>query len=208
MITSLFCVIEGMDGVGKSTLIQNLKSKLKDNQLRNKFIFLQEPTTLASGKNIRKLLRQKNDLSIHDWLNLFIDDREKNFLENIKPALAANKIIIQDRYFYSTAAYQGKTNADDNYTPEKIIKLNQQKGFPEPDILFYLELSPEEALERIKKARKHIEIFETLSHLKKIYINYKRLLPSSAIILDAQKPQEDLCKEVFEKIRTRIPNFF
>lgn len=165
---------------------------------RGKFsgvVCLKEPTDLPEGKRIRELLSSEKELSSRDWLELFLADREANVKKNIVPLKKSGNLILQDRYYYSTAAYQA-----DSSGPEEILSVNRARGFPEPDILFYLDISPEAAFERIVKNRDKRECFETIHHLRKIYDNYQKILPSSAIILDASSSIEEILKQIISFI--------
>ena len=136
MKRGLFVVIEGVNGSGKTTLINAFKESL-DSETKDDYVFLKEPSNLPTGQEIKQLLKNINDLSYLSPLftkdrnikpSLFIKDREENIKHNIKPSLSAGKVVIQDRYYYSTMVYQG---LDDSEIKTKVLI--------EPDLLFYLD---------------------------------------------------------------------
>ena len=207
----LFCVFEGIDGSGKTTLIEKVYDKLKTKNKKLQIILLKEPTNLKTGLELREHLIKKSNLSNKAWLDLFIQDRKENYIKNICPALNENKIILQDRYFYSTAAYQGtelnpkiKNLNQEFYSPEDIIKLNLKEKFLLPELLFYLKIDPKISFERINSKRAHLEIFESIEKLKIISKNYEKVLPTNTIFLDAMENLEELSEIVIQKIEQKL----
>jgi len=115
----LLIAFEGIDGTGKTTQIRLLAEKLTARGHR--VVATREPTDGKYGRKIRELFTKRHHVSAQEELDLFIADRKEHVREVIAPALAAGKIVLTDRYYFSTAAYQGAAGQD----PEKIIKLNQ-----------------------------------------------------------------------------------
>lgn len=192
-----FVVLEGIDGSGKTTAWNRLKDRLAG---QPGFLFLREPTELPTGLRIRACLqgREPPPRTDAEWTALFLQDRKENVSQNVEPALQAGKTVIQDRYKYSTAAYQAENQ-------QKARKLLQdQKEFPEPDILIYLELSAEDALKRIDRRSESREHFETLERLQRISQNYDSLLPDSCIRIDAQLSPENIEARLLEVIQKII----
>ncbi len=170
-----FIVIEGIDGSGKSTLANRLGAALLQNGVTAVVDF--EPTgDSPAAKKIRFLLKDKGALSPAalnlQLLELFQEDRSWHIKHKISPALNEGKTLILDRYYFSTAAYQGET------TEESLRLASRFHNDPEilkPDLVFFVRITPEQALERLTKRGKEIEIFEKLETLKKIDQNYRTL---------------------------------
>ena len=205
-----FCVFEGIDGVGKSSLIQcilqNLRLLLGEKPER--ILVLQEPSRLPSGQKIRKLLRSQAELKAEKWIELFVDDRKHNLRKNIRPNQKKGKWILQDRYFYSTAAYQGQDlDGRESLSPRGILEYHLEKKFPEPDFLFYLELDPQLAFERLESSRSQRESFEKKEYLERIAKNYEAILPKEAIRLDASLPLQTLCSRVLDSLKRKLESF-
>lgn len=199
----IFCVFEGIDGAGKSTLLEALKSMLNDPAHSpsslgfSGTVFLREPTDLATGKEIRQRLTGNVETSRDEWLKLFISDRAENVSRNINPGRKENKLIIQDRYFYSTAAYQG---SDENPpTPMDVVQMNLDHGFPVPDLVFYLDIEVETALSRIL-ARGDVSVFEERAMLTAMDKRFRSVLPPKTIYLDTRRRPEELAWEVLHTI--------
>ena len=182
----MFIVLEGIDGSGKTTLSEKLVTSLQSKGLN--CVRFSEPTKYESGIYIRRFLSGEIILTKEEQIDAFIEDRIISVEKNILPVINAGSTVILDRYYYSTAAYQ----ASFNYSPEKILNMNLEKNFPKPDLLFFLEISPETALERLKKRGNKLEVFESLQSLKSIHSNFQEILPVSTVRLDATLSSDTL----------------
>ncbi|WP_061219166.1 dTMP kinase [Leptospira weilii] len=192
----IFAVFEGIDGSGKSTLCKSLVEKLVERGIPS--VNFTEPTNFETGKYLRKFLRGEIELGREEQINAFLNDREESLRQNILPSLESGRNVLLDRYMYSTAAYQ----SDDDLLPESIIEKNLRRNFKIPDLLFYLDLSPEIALERLNRRKEEKERFETLVQLEKIHSAYEKILPKETIRIDGEKGQDEIvleCLEIFLK---------
>ena len=152
---------------------------------------------MPSGRKIRKLLRARAELRAEKWLKLFIRDRRANLRKNIRPNRKKGKLILQDRYFYSTAAYQG-IRQNEKLSPQRIVEYHLRHKFPEPDLLFYMDLDPQLAFERLQSSRRQPESFEKQEYLERIAQNYSAILPAEKTIrLDAKLPAQELCERAW-----------
>lgn len=105
-MTGLFITFEGIDGVGKSTQADALEAKLRE--LGHNVVRTLEPGGTELGQEIRNLLlHRKGDVAPRAEALLFSADRAHHVATKIRPALAAGKVVISDRYFDSSIAYQG-----------------------------------------------------------------------------------------------------
>lgn len=190
-----FYVFEGLDGSGKSTLSVRVLDLLASKHVPA--ICFAEPTRYESGLYLRKFLSGEIELSPEKQIEAFLEDRKVSLNRNILPSLSQKKIVLLDRYMYSTAAYQ----SGDFFSAKEILKKNLDRGFPEPEKVFYLEIEPEEALARLKGRDTTKDRFETISALTKIKKAYEEILPENTVRLDAKLPTEELLKLVTEKIR-------
>jgi len=155
-------VFEGIDGTGKSTHCKLLEQYLINQNIDVVRLF--EPTKGEWGLKIRKILTEgRQGISPKEELDLFIKDREDDVERNILPALSQNKIVLIDRYYFSTAAYQGALGLD----PESIVKMNEVFA-PKPDLVLLFHTSPEECLKRIEQSRNGFSSFEQLEYLQKV----------------------------------------
>jgi dTMP kinase len=200
-----FYILEGIDGSGKSTQIEILKKIVKKVHLQDCFVFLFEPTNFQTGQLIRKYLKENKNLSQEEWLNLFDKDREENVHKNILPN--KDKIIIMDRYYFSTATYQSK-----NKDEVKNIFLYFYQKYPKPNAVFYLDISHDDALKRIQKRSQKPEIFEKEQELLRILRNYEFLKKLSNhysvewINLNAQDNPYNIAKKILRKVFSDFQN--
>ena len=158
-----FIVFEGLDGSGKTTQAFLLKEFLVKKGYDA--ILLREPTEGPWGGKIKELLSNgRKEISPQEELNLFIEDRKDNINKNVLPAMRDNKVIIQDRYYFSTIAYQGALGVE----PQQIRAMNEAFAL-KPDLVFYLEIRPELGLKRIEAGRKgKRDAFEKEHYLSKV----------------------------------------
>jgi dTMP kinase len=154
-------VFEGIDGSGKTTQTELLYDRLSRDGYS--VIQLKEPTNGKWGQKIRRLsLDGREGISRETELNWFLNDRRENVTHNILPALARHQIILIDRYYFSTMAYQGVLGLD-----TKSIQEQNEVFAPPPDLLLLLQIAPEDSLERVRKRSAPNE-FEKLDYLKQV----------------------------------------
>ncbi len=157
----VFVVIEGIDGTGKSTQLHLLAEKLQ--QMGFAVVATREPTDGIYGKKIRELFVDRQTVSNEEELELFINDRGQHVQEVIAPALADGCVVVCDRYYLSTVAYQGANGTDPDFIMEK------NKDFPEPDLAIILEIEPAQGIHRIQNQRNEsLNAFEKESNLRKV----------------------------------------
>lgn len=158
----ILIALEGVDGTGKSTQARLLAEALR---LAGRSVVLtREPTDGFYGKKIRQLFASRATVSRIEELDLFLADRREHVTQVIAPALAAGDIVITDRYYLSTVAYQGAAGLD----PLEILEKN--KAFaPAPDLVFLLTLPVNKGLERIRILRREeLNAFEQESSLEQV----------------------------------------
>ena len=139
--SGLFIVIEGIDGTGKSTQAKRLGEWFTAQG--REVVLSREPTAGPWGKKVRES-GDTGRLSPEDELQYFLNDRRQHVEELIAPSLAAGKVVILDRYYFSTMAYQGARGFD----PGEIRRKNEAFA-PVPDLLLIMDLEVDNALSRI-----------------------------------------------------------
>lgn len=159
--------MEGIDGSGKTTLANHLK----DDPFFKDWEFIREPTEGPYGKEIRNILKDSETKRPPEELTrLFIDDRLWNNENIIKKLIEKNKNIICDRYYFSTAAYQGDSKKE---VLKILIEQMENPRIKNPDFIFYLDIDIDVALERIQKRSDEKELFEKKESLLRIHNHYK-----------------------------------
>lgn len=177
-----FIVIEGPDGVGKTTIINNLKKEYPS------AIFTREPGGTKIGNDIRKiLLYSKESIEKNSEINLFMISLQETTKKIIEPALKTGKIVISDRWYYSTQCYQFYTEIKHTKTPiikhsisnNLMRKYLKNYNIIKPDLTIVLQASWKTIMERINKRSKenNIDNFEIkdINFKKKVYEYYKYL---------------------------------
>lgn len=187
-----FIVFEGLDGSGQST-----QSELLSGFLINKgynVVLTKEPTLDSeAGKKIRKILDKEMRVTSKELQALMVQDRKEHLEKTIIPALKERKIVISDRYFFSTFAF----GSSDGLDLEWLIEMNNQ--FLYPDITFLLKVNPEVCIERIKKRGEKVALFEKREKLAEVWKTYK-ILPErfeNIYVIDGEKSIE----KVFERVK-------
>lgn len=184
----ILIVIEGIDGSGKSTQADMLLHKLQVKGFDA--VYFREPSDSEYGREIKRKSLYPDSLSPEQELKLFQKDREENVKRNLKPSLERNKVVILDRYYFSTIAYQGAKGID----KERIRKMN--KFALQPDLVFILDIDPEEGLKRIKNRKKKDRLFEREDYLAKVRDIFKSFKGERFIHIDAKKSAEKISKEM------------
>ena len=163
-----FIVIEGLDGSGKSTITRLLADRFAMHNLPCHITF--EPTKTPIGELIRSILSGDIKGIENDSIALlFAADRYQHLQSEILPALE-HSYVICDRYYYSNMAYQGI----DQCTLERVMTYNQYvMSIRKPDIVFFLNVTPDECIRRVVERGEKASIFEALPELK---LRYKRYL--------------------------------
>jgi len=146
MKKGLFITFEGLEGCGKTTQAKMLYNLFNKQGIPS--IFTKEPGGTKIGQKIRKiLLDQKNDgMDYKAEMLLFLASRAENVRLIILPALEEGKIVISDRFYDSTTAYQGYGRGIDLKTIKNLNTLVVGRAIP--DITFFLDIEPQEGLKR------------------------------------------------------------
>ena len=150
-------------------------------------------------EKIRKILAEgRGDVTPEEELSWFIKDRREDVEKNIQPALDAGQIVLMDRYYYSTAAYQGALGFD----PIKIIQDNEAFA-PKPDLVFLFTTSAETCLQRIGE-REEQTSFERADYLAKVQNIFLSFTDPTIRRIDSQPAKQ----EVHELLRRETEQLF
>jgi dTMP kinase len=168
-----FICIEGLDASGKTTQARILVRELQKRGFNAEYTT--EPSQGEIGGFIRAyvLQRRKRIPPVVEAL-LFAVDRLDHVENNIQPALDRGKIIVSDRYVYSSLAYQGAAGLDLNWI-EGINRLTVH-----PDLAIYIDVPPEVVVKRIRRQRSVMETLQTQQKVREVYLALvadRRLVP-------------------------------
>ncbi len=192
--SGLLIAFEGIDGTGKTTQVCLLCEALQG--LHFEVIQTREPTDGKYGKQIRMLYKSRDSVTPEKELELFLEDRREHVEQVINPALKAGKVVVTDRYYYSTAAYQGASGRD----PGTIIRKNEEFA-PVPDMVLLLEAPVKVGIHRVESLR-HEELndFEQENTLQKVAAIFAQLTGSNIERVDGTQPAELVHQAVMNRV--------
>lgn len=198
MKTKNFIVFEGVDHCGKTTQVERAVLWLKGRQ--HNVVQLREPGGTAAGERIREVLLDRSlDIGSRTEMLLFMASRVQLLEAAVKPALGAGKVVVQDRYWYSTAAYQaggGELGFEEVEAQAHLLDLL------EPQVVIYLDGDPRTLAERHSGAPDRIEA-KGIEYQEKVRAAYlvmarQRFLPDDFRIVNAERPIHVVQMEIQE----------
>jgi dTMP kinase len=199
-MNSRFIVLEGSEGVGKSSHIKTIENYLIKYKID--YILTREPGGTKTGEEIRKIILDKENETdeLSDAL-LFYASRYENYTKKILPALNTGKTVICDRFHYSTLVYQGIVGNNATVRDLHIIFDEMYKKSIDHVIYFYTD--PEESLKRIS-SRPVTDKFESkgLSFLEEISEAYKNVFKKmkNITMIDTSGDKRDTEKVLFKSL--------
>jgi dTMP kinase len=182
-----FIVIEGLDGSGKTTQAKTLTAKLC--QTHNA-IYTAEPSKGKIGMFIRNrvLYGEKRPPTAIEAL-LFAADRIEHVQNEVLPALAEGRVVVSDRYVYSSLAYQGSAGLNLDW----IETIN--KHALKPDLALFIDVDPEAVQARLKSRKSVMENLETQRKVREMY--QKFIEKGELISIDGDKPKKAVAQELY-----------
>jgi len=181
-----FVCIEGLDGCGKTT-----QAKLLVEKLRRSYnaMYTAEPSDSKIGDFIRKsiLYGEKRSTSLAEAL-LFAADRVEHVENEVLPALRQGKLVLSDRYVYSSLAYQGAAGL----SLEWIQSINQYALRPE--LAIFIDVDPRAVMQRLKPVKSVMENLETQQRVRQIYLKFVEKGDLSRI--DGNRPKHLVAEEL------------
>jgi len=192
-----FVVLEGIDGCGKSSV-----ARLVAARLGKRAVLTREPTDSWIGKAVRKGDSRK--ISPYTDALLFMADRSLHTMR-ISELVKKGRLVVSDRYYHSTVAYQAAFLKDQFKGDPFIWLLEANTRISlHPDLTVLLTIPPDVALKRVGRRGK-LSRFERLDFLKEVQKNYLKLAKKdkSIIKVDARQDLEQVVEEVLSQIRKR-----
>jgi dTMP kinase len=182
-----FICIEGLDGCGKTTQAKLLAKKLRES---HNAVYTAEPSRGKIGTYIRNsyLYGEKRLSSVIEAL-LFAADRIEHVETEVLPALKQGKLVISDRYVYSSLAYQGAAGL----SLEWIEKINEHAL--KPDLAVFIDVDPKTVMSRLKPKKSVMENLKTQQKVRKIYLKFVE--KGSLTRINGDKSKKEVAKEVY-----------
>lgn len=204
-ISPVIIAVEGIDGSGKSTQIPRIAEWFEKHGFVTSISC--EPTHGTIGMKIRKAPER---LPFDVERKLFVDDRKEHVETCLKPAVERGEIAITDRYFYSSAAYQGSrldafdhepTSAELEKLQDEIYAQNREIA-PEADILIYISLDVDTALARMKFGRETLDPFENRQNLERVAAAYERVVKRHPCVVraNAEVPPDEVTADIIRQL--------
>src|SRR5262245_58321171 len=191
----ILIAMEGIDGAGKTTqvaLLEQFFLSAGERVKRSK-----EPTDGPWGQKIRQSAANGR-MTWTEELHALIQDRTEHIQNVIQPALNDGQIVILDRYFYSTIAYQGTTGGDVDALAAQMFDISL-----EPDVVVLIDVPHEIGLARIEHARgDKPKPFENLENLERVRAVFQHLATThrNVVLVDGTPPIEEVRKTILAKL--------
>ncbi|WP_313628799.1 dTMP kinase [Enterococcus italicus] len=212
-MSGLFITIEGPDGAGKTTALNELFPRLAK-ETNRKVIATREPGGVRISEKIRDLILDPNneEMDVRTEALLYAAARRQHLIEVIMPALAAGHIVLCDRFVDSSLAYQG---AGRRIGIESVAQINEfaTEGL-QPDFTLYLDIDSDEGLRRIQTSRKasidrlETEGLEFHQRVRHAYLKLVEKEPERFSLIHANQDVQEVVNECYTKIKTKYPTFF
>lgn len=213
MKNGYFITFEGGEACGKSTQVKKLKEYISTLKNKDDFLFVREPGGTPLTDEIRRLLlnyEEDKPLPMTELL-LFCATRVENIEKRVKPALQQGKVVIADRFYDSTIAYQGMARGI--MSAQNILTLTKKIIGPlKPDLTFYLKISPSEAFKRKAKMgemdrieKEGIDFHEKVAEGYNFISNIEK---ERFYCLDATKEPDIIFNEIITVLKEKLPEKF
>lgn len=210
---SLFITFEGGEGSGKTSLLDSIYDKFKQENID--CIKTRAPGGTKLGQKVREILLHTDHMKLCEKaeLMLFLADRAQLVQEVIEPHLQRQGLVLCDRFTDSTLAYQGASREGLNIEEVKSLALSAAGGLV-PQLTLYLDIDPKIGLQRAKKAittegkasfdRLEEERFKFHENVRKAYLDIAQKEPERVKVLDASKSKELVLKEAIKIIQGKF----
>jgi dTMP kinase len=190
---------EGLDGSGKSTQVEALARALS--AAGRDVLATHEPSDGPTGARIREMARAGRLLPPEEELRWFVEDRRAHVRDEVAPALAAGRVVVTDRYFLSTAAYQGARGLD-----WRAILAASEAEFPLPDLVLLLEIDPRRGLERVRARGAALEgAFEREERLRRVAEIFAAIDRPWIERIGAEGSPDAVHAAILARVRARLP---
>lgn len=189
MKKDVFICVEGLDGCGKTTQTKLLVKNLR--KIGYDAIYTAEPTNKKIGRFIKRycLHGEKRVSAVVEAL-LFAADRFEHVVNEVVPALNEGKIVVSDRYVYSSYAYQGAAGLDLKW----IEKVNAHAI--RPDLAIFVDVKPEIVVKRLKPKKSVMEDLETQRKVREVYLSFVE--KGELVRIDGNKPIKDVADDILK----------
>ncbi|MFZ2454844.1 MAG: dTMP kinase [Trichococcus flocculiformis] len=210
----IFITIEGPDGSGKTTALQQVVPRLQQ-EMNRKVVATREPGGSPIAEKIRSLILDPShtDMDSRTEALLYAASRRQHLIEKVLPVLESGDVIFCDRFVDSSIAYQGYARG---IGEEGIREINQfaTEGI-EPDVTLYIDVPAEVGIQRIHANLDEREYNrldqEKLAFHEKVRAGYLQLAkanPERIVVVDGTMSREEVAEACYHIIKNRYPSYF
>jgi len=191
-------VFEGVDGSGKSTQLALLAEAMRRFGLE--VVETGEPYDCEWGRKIREMARSGGSVTPEQEVEWFFEQRRVHVREVVAPALAAGRVLLSDRYFLSTVAYQGARGLDPD-----LLLAESEAEFPIPDLVLLLEIDPGSGLRRVaERPRPREPAFEEQAFLERVAAIFRGIDRAYVARVAAEGRDAEVHERVLAAVRARL----
>jgi dTMP kinase len=192
--TGFFLCVEGLDGCGKTTQAKLLSRRLKD---AYSAVYTAEPSGGRIGRFIKRYCLQAD----RRWPStvealLFAADRYEHVQNEIRPSLSEGKLVISDRYVYSSLAYQGAAGLDLSW----IQRINEHAI--QPDLAIFIDVAPEIVVQRLKQKRSIMENLQTQRRVREAYLSFVK--KEELTMIDGNTSKQKVADSILKVVLPRL----
>jgi len=193
MNKGVLVAIEGIDGAGKTTQARRITERMRSDGFD--VVLTKEPTDGQWGTKIR-LSAYSGRHDPWEELVLFMNDREEHVAQVIGPSLEAGKVVVVDRYYYSSVAYQGARGLP----PDDILEQNEQIA-PRPDLVALLNVAPTVGVSRVCKRDGQGNFFEREDYLGEVAQLFRTYCTGNHVLrIDGVMSAETITAEILRRL--------
>jgi len=191
-------VFEGVDGSGKSTQLTLLAEAMRS--AGREVVETSEPYDCEWGRKIREMARSGQGVAPAQELEWFLEQRRVHVRDLVGPSLAAGRIVLSDRYFLSTVAYQGARGLD-----AELLLTESEAEFPIPDLVLLLEIDAGSGLRRVSERGGTREpVFEQQAFLERVAVIFRGLDRDYIAHIAADAEIAEVHQRVLSEVRRRL----
>lgn len=210
----IFITVEGPDGAGKTSVINEL-APLLNQQLTSPLLLTREPGGIPIAESIRRVILDPKNIEMDERTEalLYAAARRQHLVQKVIPALEDGQLVLCDRFVDSSLAYQG---AGRKIGMDQVARINDfaTEGLV-PDLTLYLDIDSDTGLERIKRGRhasqiNRLDVESSVFHqrVRHAYLRLAEENPQRIVTIDARNPIETVTKSCYNVIQNKYPNLF
>jgi dTMP kinase len=198
----MFFVFEGADGVGKTTQIKLLARHLRE-KLGCQVLPLREPGGTPLGERVREVLLDPSsgEINVQTEMFLFMAARAHLALERIAPALEEGKVVLCDRYLWSSVVYQGMVGG---LGAQQVLRIGRLSASVKPTRTFIIDLPSELAFKRLgRRDRMESRGEHYQEQVRRAFLELAKRYPQKVAVIDGRGTPEEVHRRILDRLPER-----